>query len=608
MLSIRFGKSLLAASRESATLHQIGSRSGSGLGVRGSLVAAVFIMSVGIAWMPIFRYQFLSINDYFNHLARSYILLHYHDQHEFARFFALNWKPLPNLALDLWMLAIGQVLPVEFAGRLFVAAILVFLLSGVIFLHRVTFNKWSLWPFLAVVLLYNRLLTLGLLNFLFGVTLCLHVFSLWIRLRTASPVTRASVLSVAAIMVFFAHLFAFGILAVTIAAYHMAIFAAEKELWRKRIGDLIVGAIPFLPALAILIWFSPHSSSSYILKYRDFWTRIAGFGAPILYDRPADVICYLILFTLCGWVAATRAIVFDRRLTAGVLALFVLQFCMPNVIMTAEAGDRRIPIPMMFLAIAATDPKTASPSQRIALTLATAAIFVFRVSTVDGRWSLDQPIYADAWAGLSSIPAGARVATAFPSGSFDDASAPAIALSYIPTWEVVSRGGFNQTLFAYPTQQPLVLRPRYAALASVTSANEIWRAFTIADDSAASPSPALVAALREYDYVAFLDRRGFTMRPTSLFQPFYDGRYIRIYSLGTAPLLLGAMTSPRAREPPIKCSRERARSLRRPVILTGARSSARATGANAAGVGLAIAPGKVDGRRGGICWARCNGT
>jgi hypothetical protein len=208
---------------------------------------------------------------------------------------------------------------------------------------------------------------------------------------------------------------------------------------------------------------------------------------------------------------------------------------MPNVIMTAEGADRRIPIPMMLLAIAASDPKDASHRQCFALIFATGAIFVLRIATVEARWSRDQPVYADARAGLSSIPAGAQVATAFPPDSFDDFSAPAIALYYILVWEVVSRGGFTPTIFAFPTQHPLILAPSYAALASGAPPGEIWRAFVVRDDKTVCPAnPTLMAGLMGYDYVAFLDRRRYAVCNTPAFQPFYDGPYVRIYRIAKA--------------------------------------------------------------------------
>ena len=141
------------------------------------------LVCVGVATIPIFSDRYLSINDYLNHLARGAVLLNYHSNPAFAQFFAPNWQMLPNLALDVWILGLGQILPVDIAGKLFVAATLALMLGGIICLHRVTFEKWSLWPFLAIVLLYNRLLLIGLLNFLFGIGLWLFVLSLWIYLR-----------------------------------------------------------------------------------------------------------------------------------------------------------------------------------------------------------------------------------------------------------------------------------------------------------------------------------------------------------------------------------------------------------------------------------------
>jgi hypothetical protein len=498
--------------------------------VNGWLIFGLFAAGVGVAVIPIFSDRYLSINDYLNHLARGAVLLNYNSNPGFAQFFAPNWQMLPNLALDVWILGFGQILPVEIAGKLFVAATLAIMLGGIICLHRVTFERWSLWPFLAILLLYNRLLLTGLLNFLFGIGLWLFILSLWIYLRPGRALIRASALTVGALAVFFVHLFAFGILAVTIAAYELVVFSSGDRPLHKRLLDLVAGGIPFLPVIAILVVFSPHSDTSAIFRYRDIWTRILGFVAPILYDWRVDAACFLMLFVLLAWAVLRRAIRVNWPLGAGVIALFALQFCMPNVIMTAEGGDRRIPIPMMLLAIAATDPKNASRQLRLAFVLATGAAFAFRIVTIQQHWSQDQPAYSAAWAALSRIPAGARVATAFAPDVFDDFSAPMIALSFIPVWNIVPQGGFTQTLFASPTQQPLVLTPKYAALAAATPPDAIWRAFVVGSDAAAcAPAPKLISALRGYDYVIFVDRRIFRVCDTSLLQPEVRGRYLQVF-------------------------------------------------------------------------------
>ena len=82
-----------------------------------------------------------------------------------------------------------------------------------------------------------------------------------------------------------------------------------------------------------------------------------------------------------------------------------------------------------------------------------------------------------------------------------------LALSYIPVWNIVPQGGFTQTLFASPTQQPLVLNPKYEALAGATPPSDIWQAFVVGTGAAAcAPASRLISALRGYDYVIFVDR------------------------------------------------------------------------------------------------------
>jgi hypothetical protein len=498
--------------------------------ISGWLVAGLFVVSVGLAALPVFSHPFLSINDYLNHLARSDVLLHFNSKAAFSRFYIPHWRILPNLALDLWVFEFGRILPVELAGKLFVAVTLATVLGGVIILHRVVFNKWSLWPFLASIFLYNRLLLVGIVNYLFGIGLWLLVFALWIKLRHSHPLIRASLLLLGELAVFFVHLFAFGILAVTIAACELVVFGSGRRPFTKRVVDLFVAALPFLPAIALLVLFAPHSTSSEIIRYRDLWTRILAFAAPILYDWRSEVVCYFALGALVLWMVLTDAIRFDRRLAAGVIALFVLQFCIPNVLMTAEGADRRLPIPMMLLAIAATDPKKASREQCLALILTTGAIFAFRIATVEDRWSRDPPAYMVAWTALSKIPPGARVATAFAPDVFDNFSTPEIALYYLPVWRVVPQGGFTQTLFASPTQQPLILTPNYANLAAATSASDIWQAFVIGSSTAAcKPTPRLIAVIREYDYVAFVDRKKFLVCDNRLLRPVVNGRYVQVF-------------------------------------------------------------------------------
>lgn len=158
----------------------------------------LFAAGIGISSIPIFGNEFVSINDYYNHLARTAALLQYAKESAFSSYFLPNWQPLPDLAFDIWVFGLGRIVPITVAGKLFIIATFALILGGVIFLHRLTFMRWSLWPFLTLLLLYNRLFWVGYLNSLFGVALWLHAMSLWVYFHRARPWLRSSILAAAA--------------------------------------------------------------------------------------------------------------------------------------------------------------------------------------------------------------------------------------------------------------------------------------------------------------------------------------------------------------------------------------------------------------------------
>jgi hypothetical protein len=110
-------------------------------------------------------------------------------------------------------------------------------------------------PAVAVLFFYNYNLSLGLVNYLFGVGLALWGFAAWIALRRSSPALRLSISLGFVVALFICHLAAVGL-------YGLAIFSFE--VWRllrsarstgaeeglfSEIGVLV---LPFLAVPALL--------------------------------------------------------------------------------------------------------------------------------------------------------------------------------------------------------------------------------------------------------------------------------------------------------------------------------------------------------------------
>ena len=67
--------------------------------------------------------------DYPNHLARMYLLPHLPDA-ALARYYTVHWTPIPDLAMDGIVPFLAKVMPLEWAGKLFIALTFLLLAGG----------------------------------------------------------------------------------------------------------------------------------------------------------------------------------------------------------------------------------------------------------------------------------------------------------------------------------------------------------------------------------------------------------------------------------------------------------------------------------------------
>ena len=116
----------------------------------------------------------------------------------------------------------------ETAGRAFIGLAFALLGGGVIVLHAALHRRWSPWPLLTFFFLYNSVFLRGFLNYLFGLGLALLICALWMVLRDRSAALLVPLFSVLAVVLFFAHLFAFGCFAMIVLSYEFG------QWWRHR--------------------------------------------------------------------------------------------------------------------------------------------------------------------------------------------------------------------------------------------------------------------------------------------------------------------------------------------------------------------------------------
>jgi hypothetical protein len=486
--------------------------------------ASVFLMLFAFAAAPVVLCDILPLFDYPNHLARMHILARAPESPALQSYYAIAWRPLPNLAMDAVVPVLARLMPLAWAGKVFILTTFLLLAGGTAVLHRTIFGRWSLWPCLAFLLLYSRTLLWGFLNYLFGLGLALVAFAAWIALARRPALPRLLVGTAAALALFFAHLLAFGLFAVMIAGYELGL------AWRGRGEPVAASArlasavLPFLPALALLFLASPGSA-----------TGAVSFGHPLRkldllfsvfdnYHRPFDIACFAAVLLAGALAFWRRWAKLDASMALPLAAVALIYLAMPSRIATAAGADHRIPLLLGLLLIAGSRwTASARPLGRI-FAAAAALLLAVRIGLVALSWQVSDRAYAALLPAIDQLPEGGRLAVAYPSDAINSEATP---LAHFPLLAVVRRDAFVPTLFAFPTQQPVALTPDARMLADRLPPERLWSALV----DGAPLDAGERAALAAYDHVIVVGRRPFAVAAPSALRLVFDQPRLRLFAV-----------------------------------------------------------------------------
>lgn len=470
--------------------------------------ATVFAILLLLAALPLGCSEMLPLLDYPNHLARMYLLAHLAQSPPLQQFYDIVWRPVPNLAMESVVPWLSLLMPLDWAGKLFVAVTFFLIAGGVAVVQRCLFGAWSAWSWLAFLLLYNRLLLWGFLGFLCGAGLALWAFAAWIALHRQGAATRLASGCFCALLLYFAHLMAWGLYGVVVLGYEVGLLLRQRPGFAAALRALALAGLPFLPPLALMLLGS--SASGGVVLFAQPGRKLdLVFSVFDDYNRIFDVACFLLFLAGLGYCFARRWVRLAPEMWAPLAMLLVVYLAMPSQLFTAQGADRRVPL-MLFLVLLAGS-SWCLPRKRVAGVVLTAAglLFLVRLAVVAVSWQASGRTYATLLRGLDEVPVGSRIAVAFPEGAVNVEATP---LAHLTVIAIARRQAFVPTLFAYATQQPIALKPAYRRLADGLPPDLLWGAFVA---GGAPLDAGARAALAEYDYVVFTDRRPFVLADRS---------------------------------------------------------------------------------------------
>lgn len=434
------------------------------------LISLLFIIAI----MPFFLTPIVPTIDFYNHLARYFVLSHLEIDTFLQHNYASNWSFLPNIGMDILGVAALKTLPPLIAGKLLLIFILFIQYSGVIFLNRQITHRYSAFvALLSIPLLYSYIFFWGFANFLLGLGLTFWAAGWWIRMR--SHLTLAlPVACVLATVIFLTHGLAFALYGALVGMLEIGLFLERPY---RRLSDLI-RAVPPLIAQAVvpvlLFRLSSTSSSADGLTNADESVRrlIDGgrlaerVGELFVYriqtivrvsESPAlwfDALTFTATIIILSVLYYNRSLLISRKMRPALILGGVLIVAVPPAMFGVGYVADRMPLflALTFLSSLSFQPKGGKLDGICTIFLA--IMVAARVGFIGIDWSRYRGEMEQYQTVAQAIPSRTLVSGFDVELGRDDPADGRCAM-YTPL--LVLLNGQAVPLFAYATQQPLTL-------------------------------------------------------------------------------------------------------------------------------------------------------
>jgi len=351
--------------------------------------------------------------------------------------------------------------------------------------------------------------------------------ALWLALENRRIWLRISVSALVALLCFFSHIAALGL-------YGLIVFGMEaqptlSEWQRGRWTALVLRAALFsaqflIPAAIIPFWWNPSGEGQIVYPGAGPKMYLL-FGVLYNYSPILVFACYGLLLALLGGLAWRRRLNISPRLAPGILFILLAYLLLPTEIASAKGIDHRLVVGFFLLVVAAAVPHFPSRKMAIAIGSLTCVLLFARLAVVEAAWLEGDRTYRADLSAIDALPARTKLAVAYPKSALQVLVHPEV---HLPTLAVTRRQAFVPTLFAFPDQQPIALKPPYEKLAAAADPYELWAGLMTGDDAAHRRT---LAALAGYDAIVFVNHEPFQLPRENCLRPLFVRPTFQIFTL-----------------------------------------------------------------------------
>jgi hypothetical protein len=422
-------------------------------------------------------------------------------------YYSVHWRLLSFQSTDLLLPPLAKMVGLFLAARIFVAVTFLALVGGVAALHRALFGWVGLWPAASALLLYNHLLAWGFVSYLFALGLALLMIAAWIATRGWPSPPRLLVFSLATLVLFLCHFFAFAAYAVVIATYEFSRLLGDGTLRnRHRIAALAGAALPFFVPMGLALYGHDNLPATYTF-YGDAGDKLRAILSPIImYLALPDTVVAVAFIAIFALFVRLRHFEWLRVMILPLAVILALAFIMPTRLFDVWGVDLRLPTFLLFLFIGSTTLKLSRRPYAIGFAVFLVALMVLRVGVTYEYWTGYQSDIRELRAALGKIEKGSRVVSIISVRDHRARPAPNLSpYTQFFSFAVIDRDALLPRQFTSATPLDFANRGRGALSGALAKTRPIqWRPtrpeFMGVSPSTVAQAEALARKAVEFDY------------------------------------------------------------------------------------------------------------